>query len=334
MGFHAQVCKVFIASPSDVSKEREIVRNTLARWNTLNSESMKLVLLPIGWDTSCSPQIGYAPQEYINQTLLENCDILIGIFWSKLGYPTQFAESGSVEEIQRHSEAKKKGMLYFSQKPIPPECLNVEQYQKLQEFKKSIQSSSLYREYSDENNFEKKLFDDIHMLINDSKFGTRFIFSSRKDFDYLGEIKDDDKTFTVSEKNLVYINDLDSSQENVLSAINRLDKLVAKNLVKLLLYQNRSDSVWDAIVEKLKKSPADMRETMIFMAQEHEYRHVVYEKGVEELANISPHDFCIFMGSLMSINANEFRHFTNLLPQTEFAKKLLHQAEELGIYLK
>lgn len=313
MGFHAQVCKVFIASPSDVSKEREIVRNTLARWNTLNSESMKLVLLPIGWDTSCSPQIGYAPQEYINQTLLENCDILIGIFWSKLGYPTQFAESGSVEEIQRHSEAKKKGMLYFSQKPIPPECLNVEQYQKLQEFKKSIQSSSLYREYSDENNFEKKLFDDIHMLINDSKFGTRFIFSSRKDSDYLGEIKDDDE---------------------LAREIISYGPLVAKNLVKLLLHQNRSDSVWDAIVEKLKKSPADMRETMIFMAQEHEYRHVVYEKGVEELANISPHDFCIFMGSLMSINANEFRHFTNLLPQTEFAKKLLHQAEELGIYLK
>lgn len=36
----------------------------------------------------------------------------------------------------------------------------------------------------------------------------------------------DDKPFDISEKDLFYINDLDSSQENVLTAINNLDKLV------------------------------------------------------------------------------------------------------------
>lgn len=40
------------------------------------------------------------------------------------------------------------------------------------------------------------------------------------------EKKDDERDFQVSEKNLVYINDLDSSQENVLMAIDELDKLV------------------------------------------------------------------------------------------------------------
>lgn len=45
---------------------------------------------------------------------------------------------------------------------------------------------------------------------------------------FYGEIenKDDDVEFSTHEKDLIYINDLDSSQENVLSAIEHLDKLV------------------------------------------------------------------------------------------------------------
>jgi hypothetical protein len=42
------------------------------------------------------------------------------------------------------------------------------------------------------------------------------------------DIKDDDKPLAISEKNLVYINDLNSSQEAVLSAINSCNELVVQ----------------------------------------------------------------------------------------------------------
>lgn len=46
MSYNAKVYKVFIASPDDVQKEREIVRSVIMRWNAINAESKKLYYYP------------------------------------------------------------------------------------------------------------------------------------------------------------------------------------------------------------------------------------------------------------------------------------------------
>ena len=48
MSYKVRAFKVFIASPSDVLQEREIVRSVISRWNSINSEREKIVLIPIG----------------------------------------------------------------------------------------------------------------------------------------------------------------------------------------------------------------------------------------------------------------------------------------------
>lgn len=48
MSYQAKVYKVFIASPSDVEAERNVVRLVLSKWNDINSESQGIVLLPVG----------------------------------------------------------------------------------------------------------------------------------------------------------------------------------------------------------------------------------------------------------------------------------------------
>lgn len=63
------------------------------------------------------------------------------------------------------------------------------------------------------------LLNELLLEVNDLSYESDSFYGDK-------EVKDDNKVFSISEKNLVYINDLDSSQENVLSAINRLDKLV------------------------------------------------------------------------------------------------------------
>lgn len=45
MSYKARVFRVFIASPSDVLLEREITRNVLEQWNSINSEREKIVLV-------------------------------------------------------------------------------------------------------------------------------------------------------------------------------------------------------------------------------------------------------------------------------------------------
>lgn len=99
MPYQSTAYKVFIASPGDVKEERSIVREVLAEWNDINSEKRALVLLPIGWDTHSTPEMGSPAQEIINKRVLKTADILIGVFWTKVGTPTDRYPSGTIEEI-------------------------------------------------------------------------------------------------------------------------------------------------------------------------------------------------------------------------------------------
>src|SRR5688572_4352500 len=115
--YFARVIKVMIASPSDVNAERQAVKDVLHDWNTMHSEEKGVVLMPIGWDTHVTPEMGNRPQAIINKQILQGCDALVAMFWTKLGSPTGAAISGTVEEIEEHVRAGKPAMIYFSETP-------------------------------------------------------------------------------------------------------------------------------------------------------------------------------------------------------------------------
>lgn len=98
--YTANVISVMIASPGDVSKERELVRSIVHEINDLWAAQTKRVLLPVGWETHTAPELGKRAQELINEHVLDKCDLLVGIFWTRLGTPTGKEKSGSVEEIR------------------------------------------------------------------------------------------------------------------------------------------------------------------------------------------------------------------------------------------
>jgi hypothetical protein len=78
MPFPAKVFRVFIASPSDVSEEREIVVRAIQQWNNLNAAERQVVLLPLRWETHSAPEYGRRPQEIVNRQVVDNCDVLVG----------------------------------------------------------------------------------------------------------------------------------------------------------------------------------------------------------------------------------------------------------------
>lgn len=114
MPHQATVYNVMIASPSDVSEARDKVRQAIGRWNSVHSRAQNIVLLPIDWEADSTPETGEHPQDIINRQLLEESDLLVGLFWTRLGTPTDNYVSGSAEEIDRHVHAGKPAMLYFS----------------------------------------------------------------------------------------------------------------------------------------------------------------------------------------------------------------------------
>ena len=147
MPIETKLYRVLIASPRDVEEERKIVREEIARWNTMHAESMAIVLLPIGWETDATPDSGVSAQAAINRQLVDNCDLLIGIFWTRIGTPTLDAASGTIEEIERASANGKRCIVYFSDKPVSPSNVDQQQYDRLQQYKQNFKG--LRGEYKD-----------------------------------------------------------------------------------------------------------------------------------------------------------------------------------------
>ncbi len=85
MVYCSNVVKVMIASPGDVVEERNVVREVIAEWNTVHSEKDGVVLIPVGWETAATPMMGERLQEIINEQMLRDCDVLVGVFGREFG---------------------------------------------------------------------------------------------------------------------------------------------------------------------------------------------------------------------------------------------------------
>ena len=168
--YKAFVLNVFLASPSDVPEERQIAREIILDWNNIHSASRNIVLLPIGWEHNSYPLTGERPQELINKQVLRNADILIGIFWTRIGTPTGKAISGSVEEIEEHINSGKPAMLYFSKKPLNPDSINQDQYKAVKELKQEYKSKGIVEEFSEINEFKEKFQRHLALILNSEEY--------------------------------------------------------------------------------------------------------------------------------------------------------------------
>jgi len=171
MSFNATVYRVMIASPGDVQPERDIVRDVVHEWNSVNAGRRCIVLLPVGWETDLAPEMGDAPQTIIDKRILKDADLLIGIFWTRIGTPTANYASGAVEEIEEHLAAKKPAMLYFSMAPAVIDSVDPDQYKGLKSFRDSCKSRGVYETYNDVGDFRHKLSTALQITLNSDGFG-------------------------------------------------------------------------------------------------------------------------------------------------------------------
>jgi hypothetical protein len=111
MAFETQVLRVLIASPSDLFEERQTATDAINEWSAQHAQAESIVLLPIRWETHAKPESGVRPQDALNRQLVKSSDILVGMFWTKIGTPTGVAESGTFEEINEFVAAGKPAQL-------------------------------------------------------------------------------------------------------------------------------------------------------------------------------------------------------------------------------
>jgi hypothetical protein len=170
MSFDAKVLEVIIASPSDVARERNIVEEVIANWNSAHAEKEQIVLLVRRWERDSSTELSGRPQQMINDHVLANSDILIGIFHTRIGTPTSEHESGTVEEIKLHHEAGRPVMLYFSEKAIPPNRVDTDQYAKIKEFQTWARDKGIYDSFRSSADFKSKLTTKLPHTLNRNSY--------------------------------------------------------------------------------------------------------------------------------------------------------------------
>ncbi|WP_425616228.1 hypothetical protein NA78x_006167 [Anatilimnocola sp. NA78] len=156
---------IAIASPGDVSQEREAILRVCNRWNGRHDD---VVLHPEMWEYKSVPTMGDSPQSILNKAIIEKSDLLIAILWTKLGTPTPTASSGTVEEIREFILAKgpRRAMLYFCTRDIPYDA-DALSLVKLKDFKKEIQSQGLYHEYKSVSDFERDVYSHLEAKVNE-----------------------------------------------------------------------------------------------------------------------------------------------------------------------
>src|SRR5271157_1050748 len=94
--------RIVVASPSDVQAERDSVSDVVAEVNGGVAAERNLVLTVTRWEKDAFPgfhKVG--PQALIDSILrIPNCDIFVGIFWTRFGTPVADAKSGTEHEYK------------------------------------------------------------------------------------------------------------------------------------------------------------------------------------------------------------------------------------------
>ncbi len=156
-----------IGAPSDIQKEVQMVKDAISCWNQTNSMHRNIVLMPLHWKSNAYSSVGTSGQSVINDQVTNKSDLLVAIFGSRLGAPTEDHISGTVEEIQQHIRNNKKVMLFFRENNLSPKSEDERvQLNKLFDFKKEIQSKCLWYDYKDEGTFPEAFSQQLNLWVN------------------------------------------------------------------------------------------------------------------------------------------------------------------------
>ena len=149
--------RLFVASPGDVSDERNSLSKVIAELNSTIAPDKGFLLEIARWETHCQPAMG-RPQGVINSQI-GHYDIFIGIMWKRFGTPTGVAESGTEEEFRlAYSSWSTQNlpwiMFYFCQYPFMPRRQEeIDQLSKVLKFREELQGKGLIWEYPSADEF-------------------------------------------------------------------------------------------------------------------------------------------------------------------------------------
>ena len=198
MTFAATVVRVLIASPSDLRDERDSVERVIHRWNARNAAYVGVMLMPTRWETNASAEMGAAAQDIINRQIVDESDILIGMFWTRLGTPTASNVSGTAEELHRFLDGGKPAALFISRLPADPHTVDSAQFDALKAFLDEQRSNGLVLDFQTPEEFAALVEDSLTRFVRE-RFDSQPQPTTERDGVEAAEVRADYQDFGVGE---------------------------------------------------------------------------------------------------------------------------------------
>ena len=131
---------LLVSCPGDVVDYVDIIRECVDNFNRTIGVANNSEIVVKHWSTDSYPESGDKPQELLNKQFVRDCDAAVALFWTKFGTPTDKYGSGTEEEIEEMLSSDKQVFMYFLDAPTNPSTLDMEQYSKIQDFRKNTQA--------------------------------------------------------------------------------------------------------------------------------------------------------------------------------------------------
>lgn len=242
--------KIFLASPSDLSEERESINQVIDELNLTFGSQNNIVLELQKWETNSAPAISSESVQNIINNDIPTYDLFIGLLWLRFGTPTKEYGSGTEEEFNiAHKRFISDNnsvqiLLYFKNSaPQSLSDINPEQLTKIREFKSSLgEKNVLYWEFNLKDELERFLRIHIPKRIQNLKSIPNLpektalveneiaIIEKEEDFGILDYQEFIEESFSISTHALMRISDATGwigDEMNKKTA--EIDRLVAKN---------------------------------------------------------------------------------------------------------
>jgi predicted nucleotide-binding protein len=161
--------RLFVASPGDVSDERDRLKRVVDEINATVAPFKNCVVELVRWETHVNPGMG-RPQSIVNSQI-GSYDIFLGIMWRRFGTPTGVANSGTEEEFRRayqcwEADQRTQILFYFNQAPFSPRTEDeLQQAGSVLRFRNELESRGLVSEYRDSADFPDVVRPHLYRII-------------------------------------------------------------------------------------------------------------------------------------------------------------------------
>lgn len=156
---------VLISCPSDIEEDYIlVVKSVLNEVNKYSEKYKKIKFIPKYWKNDVPPGYGNV-QELINRSIVKEADIVVALFKTQLGSPTNNYESGSVEEIYIMAQNGKIVIVCFYEGFADLKRVNPEELGRLRKFQSEYGKQGLYLQYTSVEDLKEKLLNTFELYI-------------------------------------------------------------------------------------------------------------------------------------------------------------------------